>query len=262
MAACLLTIVALPIVRHSKVDFRRASGIEADAGAEDEQSSSGSAGLWKGQFFMLLALCFFFNFSNMAQLQLLVQQAAQQIPDQAINFTSAAQVVAHLGMLVASVMAGRFADFGRKPLILTACITVTVRALLTAATDVWWVQAQGGSIWLSLLPCETLDGICAGLWLMLMVLMAKDVSENTGCFSLALGCLQAAFSVGAIFSSEIAGVLANALGFAAAFLALAAIGLISLALAACTPETQVGYETSGGHSLLVRLTRSCRSWLA
>lgn len=192
MAACLLTIVALPIVRHSKVDFRRASGIEADAGAEDEQSSSGSAGLWKGQFFMLLALCFFFNFSNMAQLQLLVQQAAQQIPDQAINFTSAAQVVAHLGMLVASVMAGRFADFGRKPLILTACITVTVRALLTAATDVWWVQAQGGSIWLSLLPCETLDGICAGLWLMLMVLMAKDVSENTGCFSLALGCLQAA----------------------------------------------------------------------
>ena len=50
--------------------------------------------------------------------------------------------------------------------------------------------------------------------------------------------------MGAIFSSEIAGVLANALGFAAAFLALAAIGLISLALAACTPETQVGRTRS------------------
>ena len=190
MAACGLTIVALPVVRHYKVDYQRASGMEASESHETEASNKGRAGLWTSKFFIVMALCFLFNFANMAQLQLLVQRASKLLPGQAINFTSAAQVIAHLGMLVASVVAGKLADFGRKPLVLTACLTVTIRALLTAATDLWYVQ-PGGSAWLSLLPCETLDGVCAGLWLMLMVLMAKDVSENTGCFSLALGCLQA-----------------------------------------------------------------------
>lgn len=262
MAACVLTILALPVVRHYKVDFQRASGIEASESHEVTPAFKGRAGLWTPKFFLVLALCFLFNFSNMAQLQLLVQEAAQLLPGQAINFTSAAQVIAHLGMLVASVVAGRVADHGRKPLVLTACLTVTVRALLTAATDVWWVQA-GGSVWLSLLPCEVLDGVCAGLFLVLMVLMAKDVSENTGCFSLALGCLQASFNVGAILSSAVAGVLANRLGFAVAFVSLAVVGLVSFALALFMPETQADKESGNRHcSFLMRLSQSCRSWIA
>ena len=36
-----------------------------------------------------------------------------------------------------------------------------------------------------------------------MVLMAKDVSENTGCFSLALGCLQAGNGYARIRREEI-----------------------------------------------------------
>ncbi|CAJ1410674.1 unnamed protein product [Effrenium voratum] len=281
MAACVLTIVALPMVR--KVEFR-ADGVEAES-LESEVTSQGRSGLWTRKFFIVLALCFLFNFSNMAQLQLLVQDASRLLPGQAINFTSAAQVIAHVGMLLASVVAGRLADFGRKPLVVTACLTVTIRALLTAATDVWYVQA-GGSPWLSLLPCETLDGVCAGLWLMLMVLMAKDVSENTGCFSLALGCLQAAFSVGAIFSSELAGILASRLGFAAAFLSLAVVGMLSFILALLMPETQalqveeidLQVEVQEGSSerstqvleeiqssrceRLMTFSQSCRSWIA
>ena len=202
MAACGLTIVALPIVRHYKVDYHRASGMETTESHETEATNKGPSGLWTSKFFIVNALCFLFNFSNMAQLQLLVQEASKLLPGQAINFTSAAQVIAHLGMLVASVVAGRLADFGRKPLVLIACLTVTIRALLTAATDVWWTQ-PGGSPWLSLLPCETLDGVCAGLWGVLMVLMAKDVSENTGCFSLALGCLQAGNGYARIRREEI-----------------------------------------------------------
>lgn len=261
-AACGLTIVALPIVRHYKVDYHRASGMETTESHETEATNKGPSGLWTSKFFIVNALCFLFNFSNMAQLQLLVQEASKLIPGQAINFTSAAQVIAHLGMLVASVVAGRLADFGRKPLVLIACLTVTIRALLTAATDVWWTQ-PGGSPWLSLLPCETLDGVCAGLWGVLMVLMAKDVSENTGCFSLALGCLQASFSVGAIFSSELAGILANRLGFAVAFLSLAVVGMVSFILSLFMPETQVHQGAESRHCpFLMRLSQSCRSWIA
>lgn len=77
-------------------------------------------------------------------------------------------------------------------------------------------------------------------------------------------CLrQAAFSVGAIFSSEVAGVLANHLGFAAAFVSLAVVGLVSFALALFMPETQVDKESGNRHcSFLMRLSQSCRSWIA
>lgn len=70
--------------------------------------------------------------------------------------------------------------------------------------------------------------------------------------------LQAAFYIGAIFSSEIAGVFANVFGFAAAYLALAAIGLVALALAFVIPETQVG-PRSGAYCPLAKIT-SCRCW--
>lgn len=78
---------------------------------------------------------------------------------------------------------------------------------------------------------------------------------------------QAAFSVGAIFSSEMAGVLANRLGFASAFLSLAVVGLGSFILALFMPETQVrqGEQESAGsrrYPFLARLSQSCRNWIA
>lgn len=81
---------------------------------------------------------------------------------------------------------------------------------------------------------------------------------------------QAAFSVGAIFSSEMAGVLANRLGFASAFLSLAVVGLGSFILALFMPETQVrqcqqesmGSLGSRRYPFLARLSQSCRNWIA
>ncbi|CAE7672387.1 LSI2 [Symbiodinium sp. CCMP2592] len=241
LAACVLAAVALPMIRYSKIDHRRAAGLEDSAAPSDframPDTKLGYEVLFTRKAFLLaMVLSFLFNFANMAQLQLLVQEASALLPGQAISYTSAAQIVAHLGMLVSSVVVGRMADGGRKRLVLAACLTVTIRALLTAATDVWWIQ-RGGTPWLGLLPCEGLDGVCAGLWGALVVLLARDVSAGTGCFSLALGCMQAAFSAGAIASSTFAGYLANSVSFGAAFLMLAGAGCAATAVAAILPET-------------------------
>jgi len=241
LATCVLAAVVLPMIRYSKIDHRRAAGLEDSAAPSDframPDTKLGYEVLFTRKAFLLaLVLSFLFNFANMAQLQLLVQEASALLPGQAISYTSAAQIVAHLGMLVSSVVVGRMADGGRKRLVLAACLTVTIRALLTAATDVWWIQ-RGGTPWLGLLPCEGLDGVCAGLWGALVVLLARDVSAGTGCFSLALGCMQAAFSAGAIASSTFAGYLANSVSFGAAFMMLAGAGCAATAVAAILPET-------------------------
>lgn len=250
----LLTIAALGIIRYSKIDHRRAAGLKTDSEIEEamppstmaakppEKTIATASGVWvlfgRRVFWLSLLLAFLFNFANMAQLQLLVQQAAYLLPDDAIPFTSAAQIVAHLGMLGSAVIAGKIADsWGRKPLLLVACVCVTVRALLTAAVDFWWIL-KGGSPWLGLVPCEGLDGICAGLWGVLVVILARDVSVGTGSFSLALGCVQASFSAGGIASSVAAGQLADLFGFASAFLLLAAAGLGASILACFFPETR------------------------
>ncbi|CAE7517293.1 unnamed protein product, partial [Symbiodinium pilosum] len=241
LAACLLAILALPMVRYSKIDHRRAAGLEdterpSDFRALPDAKLGYEALFTRKAFLLALLLSFLFNFANMAQLQLLVQEASALLPGQAISYTSAAQIVAHLGMLGSSVVVGKMADRGRKRLVLAACLTVTVRALLTAATDLWWIQ-RGGTPWLGLLPCEGLDGVCAGLWGALVVLLARDVSAGTGCFSLALGCMQAAFSAGAIASSTCAGYLASSVNFGAAFAMLAGAGCAATVVAAILPET-------------------------
>ena len=74
---------------------------------------------------------------------------------------------------------------------------------------------------------------------------------------------QASFSVGAIFSSELAGILANRLGFAVAFLSLAVVGMVSFVLSLFMPETQVHQGAESRHCpFLMRLSQSCRSWIA
>jgi len=248
LAACVLAVLALPLVRYNKIDHRRAAGAEQEIlEPHDFRAFPEKLGyevlFSRKPFLLALLLSFLFNFANMAQLQLLVQEAAALLPGQAISYTSAAQIVAHLGMLASSVLVGRLADRGRKGLVITACLTVTVRALLTAATDVWWIR-KGGTPWLGLLPCEGLDGVCAGLWGALVVLLARDVSANTGCFSLALGCMQAAFSAGAIASSAGAGVLATHVSFSAAFLMLAGAGCAATLVASILPETMEEKQSS------------------
>ena len=113
------------------------------------------------------------------------------------------------------------------------------------------------------------------MWNMLLVFLTAAF-----CF------LKAAFSVGAIFSSELAGILASRLGFAAAFLSLAVVGMLSFILALLMPETQalqveeidLQVEVQEGSSerstqvleeiqssrceRLMTFSQSCRSWIA
>jgi len=238
----LLAVAALGIVRFSKIDHQQAAGLGSlEIGPSSEAGGRAEAQglpLQMPAFWLSLLLAFLFNFANMAQLQLLVQEAASLLPStQVIPYTSLAQIVAHFGMMCTAVLAGRAADrIGRKPLLLVACFTVTFRALVTAMTIFWWIQ-RGGTPWLGLLPCEGLDGVDAGLWGVLVVLVARDISEGTGCFGLVLSCLQAAFGAGGIASSVVAGVMADRYGFASAFLPLAAAGVAASIVAGFIPET-------------------------
>lgn len=241
-ACSVLCVFALRLLRHQEIDHERAAGVKHSARGQLSCSAGMKALLHQRVFCRWLALNFTFNVANMAQLQILVERGAALMPDEAVTFTSAAQILAHVLMTASCFVVGRWADTcGRRPMLITACGVVSVRALLTGAVDAWWI-ARGGSPWLALFACQGLDGAGAGLWSVMCVLVVKDIASGTGCFNLSMGCSQAVFSVGAVVSSFAAGQIASAAGFASAFLALGAVGVAATAQAVAFPETHGSKE--------------------
>ncbi|MBV9749107.1 MAG: MFS transporter, partial [Acetobacteraceae bacterium] len=84
---------------------------------------------------------------------------------------------------------------------------------------------------------QTLEGISAAVVGVLLPLIAADLTRTTGRFNLCLGFLGLATGVGATLSTTFSGFIADASGPRTALLALAAVGITSVALVAALPET-------------------------
>ena len=85
---------------------------------------------------------------------------------------------------------------------------------------------------------QLLDGIGAGIFGVVSVLVVADLTKGTGRFNLTQGALATATGVGAGLSNLLAGFVVKAAGFDAGFLTLAAIAAAAaLFFALAMPET-------------------------
>lgn len=92
---------------------------------------------------------------------------------------------------------------------------------------------------LYLLAVQSLDGVGAGIFGVLWVVIISDLARGTGRFNLLQGVIQAALGLGAFLSNFLAGFVVRSFGYNIAFLGLAAIaftGLLFFAL--LMPETK------------------------
>ena len=105
------------------------------------------------------------------------------------------------------------------------------RGLLYAASDhPGWLAAA-----------QALDGISLGALDALLALVLADVTRGTGRYNAARGVVGTVQGVGGSLSNAAAGLVVARAGYDAAFLALAAVGLVALLLVlAAMPETRPG----------------------
>lgn len=162
-----------------------------------------------------------FHFANAAMLPLVGQYMATGVDHGASLYMSACIIVAQLVMMPMAAFAGRFSTrWGRKPVFLIALACLPLRGLLLAL----------GSNPYYLVSIQILDGISAGIFGVINILIIADLTRGTGRYNVTQGIVATAISAGAALSNGIAGFVVDGVGYSGAFVFLAVVAVAAFAL--------------------------------
>lgn len=187
-----------------------------------------------------IAICFLFHTSNGTVLPLVMQSLALGNGRSGILLSGLCIILAQVFMVASAMICGQYSGkIGRKPLFLIGLFIVPVRCLIL--TILISIRGDGvGATWLQILILSTqiLDGVGAGVFGTMYILVTSDVSGGTGRFSLTLGLTTAAMSIGGTVSGYLGEALAEDLGYKEAFFILMFMSLVpALAYLFLMPET-------------------------
>jgi predicted MFS family arabinose efflux permease len=160
------------------------------------------------------------NLANGAMLPLLGQKLGRDDPEHSVVYLSICIIIAQTIMIAVAPLAGRLSAHGRKNIFLIAFALVPVRAVLFALLDDRYV----------LMSLQVIDGIGAGIYGVLSILMMADLARGTGRFNLLQGTAYAAIGLGVAGSSVLGGFVVQAYGYEAAFAVLGGIGVLATAV--------------------------------
>jgi MFS family permease len=172
-----------------------------------------------------------FHFGNAAMLPMAGQVLAQTHPGSDTIALSACIIAAQLIMVGVAWAAGKAmaAGIGRKPIFLVALATLPVRGILFSFT----ANPYG------VVAIQLLDGVAAGIFGVIAVVIASDLMRGTGRFNLAQGLVALCVGVGAALSNFVSGFIIEWYGYGAGFLSLTAVALAAFGFFALfMPETR------------------------
>jgi len=166
-------------------------------------------------------ICFLFHTSNGTVLPLVMQSLALGNGQSGILMSGLCIIVAQVFMVMSAKICGTYSGkWGRKTLFLIGFFSVPVRCLiLYFLLSLKGGEDQDASTWLQIviLSTQILDGVGAGIFGTMYVLVTSDISGGTGRFSLILGLTTAAMSIGGTVSGYLGEALAQDLGYQEAF---------------------------------------------
>jgi MFS family permease len=210
---CVLpTLIALSHIRADEIDYERARGaVKGDVDAK----ATGAAALLKDRPLIIFLICaVMFHFANAAMLPLLGEMLAKGHGRSSMMFMSACVVTTQFIITVIAPWSGlKAGSWGRKPLLLIAFGVLPIRAVLYTLT----------SNTIALVAIQILDGIGAGMFGVVSVLVIADLTQGSGRFNVTLGAIATAVGIGAALSQTIAGAIVHHFSFNTGFLFLAAI---------------------------------------
>jgi MFS family permease len=169
---------------------------------------------------LLAATVFAYQTANGAMLPFLAQARTAAGADPSLT-TGVMTVVSQATMVGAALLAVRAAQGrGHAGVLSLALGLVVVRGLLAAFATSWWL----------VIPVQVLEGLAMGLGGVAIPALVAEIMDGTGHANAGLGGVMTAYGAGAAVSPLLAGLVAQYLGFAAAFVALAAVAGTGLAM--------------------------------
>ena len=222
------TILILLLIKPAEIDYQLARG------ANDGEKGGKAESVWvlfrDRPLVIFLTCAVMFHFANAAMLPLLGELLAKGQGRSSMLFMSACVVTTQFVITLLSSWSGRKAGtWGRKPLLLIAFGVLPIRGILYTLTSNTEL----------LVAIQVLDGIGAGIFGVVSVLVIADLTRGTGRFNLTLGAITTAVGIGASLSQVIAGGIVHRVGSHAGFLFLAAVASAAFAiLYFLMPETR------------------------
>lgn len=221
-AASVLVVVVTLMINPRLIDNDAARGLTPGGAGEHHTTKKPSGFMVLLQSRPLLALCtaaLLWQLANAAMLPLTGQELAMRNQQQGTLYQAALIIVAQLVMIpMALMVAKKGKAWGRKPIFLAAFIVLPFRGVLfTLSDDPYYVVAV-----------QVLDGIGAGIFGAMFILVIADLTRGTGHFNLALGAATTIQGIGAALSPGLAGAVAVAASFHVALLVLAGIAVLAL----------------------------------
>jgi MFS family permease len=235
-----VSLVFLSRVRAGDIDHELARGADGEA-EQDEVAASHApmqslmhsfrklAGERAVVVFLVCAVLF--HFANAAMVPLVTQMLGHdQGPQRAVLYTSGYMLASQFVFVIVAAVSGRLASrIGRKPLFLFAFAMLAIRGVLYTLSD-----APA-----ALIAVQCMDGLGAGVFGVVAVLIIADLTKGTGRFNAAQGAVAAAQGIGAFLSNAVAGYGAHRFGMTPTFYFLSAIAVVGFVVfASLMPETR------------------------
>ena len=228
-AFAVASAAVVTLINPAEIDHERARGGE-DPSSKCEPVSFRDL-LKRRDLMVFLASVVLFHFGNAAMLPMAGQVLALKHPGEDTIALSACIIAAQFVMVGVAWAVGRASAWGvgRKTIFLAALCVLPVRGiLLSFTTSPYGVVA-----------IQLLDGVAAGIFGVISVLIASDLMRGTGRFNLAQGLTALAVGIGAGLSNATAGYVVQWFGYSTGFLYLAGIAVCALAFfALLMPETK------------------------
>ncbi|MBE9463926.1 MFS transporter [Dyadobacter subterraneus] len=214
----IVSVICLQLIDNDEIDYKLSRG----SLAKDESENSGDSAevLRQPLFIIFTVCCVLYHFANAAMLPMAGQYIVSENKVDASVYMSACIVIAQLFMVPTAAWCSRKAVDGRKWLMLVCFAILPIRGLLyTFSANPFFITSV-----------QVLDGISAGIFGVVSILIIADLTKGSGHFNLANGILITAVGLGASFSNVAAGYIANVFSFKIAFLFLSAVAALAFVI--------------------------------
>ena len=213
---CIVLIVAVLFIKERDIDHELARAANTK---NTEVSTTGVKDLFRNRNILFFTISMaLFHLANAAMLPLLGQKMGLVDKENSALYLSGAIIIAQGFMAIVAGYCGNAAENGRKKIMIIAFLLLPVRALLFAFIDHPIV----------LTGIQLLDGIGAGIFGVVSILMIADLSKGTGRFNLLQGVVYSAIGLAASVSSIVAGLIVKHFGYGIGFASLAGLSVLGL----------------------------------